>query len=126
MPHLIKVPNKHIAYIRDRDRGDLISHEIANMVSFPIRRLFFVYLNNRDLIRGNHGHKSCWQALFPLTGKISITWYNSTESCDWILTEPDEILVIPPGNKIRYQTTTGNSILGVYCSDFFDPDDYFF
>ena len=126
LPSIIDFAEGEVVEIQDDNRGNLVVHEIAKVIPFQVKRVFFVYLNKSGLIRGNHGHRECWQVLVALDGQIEVTGVNQHSQNTWNLSNPKNLLLVPPMNIIRYKSLSGSSILGVYCSEHFNQDDYIY
>ena len=56
------------------NRGSLIALEKEHNVPFDIKRVYYIWGSKRDVIRGQHSHKSLEQLIVCISG-----------SCDFIL-----------------------------------------
>ena len=98
--------------------GPLIPHLIG--------RFFFVS-SSEGIVRGQHGHKACWQTLICLKGVIQVDMIDCNgESLTEILDSPRRAVVIPPGIWAMQKSVGMENILVVLASDLYDPDDYFY
>ena len=126
LPRFLETSKDDVTLKVDGLRGNLISYEFTNFIPFTVRRTFYVFMNKMGIVRGNHGHKRCWQVLVCLHGNIEVSSLNLLENQSWRLSEPTLLLLVPPWNKIQYISKSESSILGVFSSDKYDPEDFFY
>lgn len=105
-------------------RGDLMAADLTQQVPFPVNRIFFVTNVPSHHVRGEHGHKACHQLLVCLQGSIMVSADNGTERGQWLLDSPSIGLHIQPMVWAAQYQYSPNSVLCVFASHAYDPDDY--
>lgn len=75
-------------------RGSLISLEENRNIPFEIKRIYYLYNLNSQLVRGKHAHKSLKQVLICTSGNCSILLDNGESKFEVNLNSPDKGLVI--------------------------------
>ena len=69
-------------------RGSLISLEENKNIPFTIKRIYYLYNFNSDLIRGKHAHKTLQQVLICTSGSCTILLDNGVSRCTIDLSSP--------------------------------------
>jgi UDP-2-acetamido-3-amino-2,3-dideoxy-glucuronate N-acetyltransferase len=107
-------------------KGGLLGVLEGPLVPHLISRVFFVNSSEGD-IRGQHGHKACWQTLICLKGVIQLEMIDSNgDSLTEVLDSSRRAVAIPPGIWAKQKSVEMENILVVLASDVYDPDDYFY
>ena len=107
-------------------KGGLLGVLESPLVPHDIGRFFFVTSSKSD-IRGQHGHKACWQTLICLKGVIQLEMIDSNgDLLNELLDSSRRAVVIPPGIWAKQKSIGMENILVVLASDVYDPDDYFY
>ncbi len=93
-------------------------------ITFPIKRVYYIFKRTTNLPRGYHAHKKTKQILFCIQGSIRIVLNNGKKKEEVILDKPEEGLVI--NNKIWHEMHNfrKSTILLVLASKPYDPEDY--
>ncbi|MCL2491604.1 MAG: FdtA/QdtA family cupin domain-containing protein [Coriobacteriia bacterium] len=107
------------------ERGILVPLDLSEL-PFQARRLFCITKVDSPMIRGCHGHKSCWQAWLCLTGEVTIEGTNGSYRFAHTLTEQSEILIMPPGIWSLQHCYSTDAVVLVVASHSYDEQDYFF
>jgi UDP-2-acetamido-3-amino-2,3-dideoxy-glucuronate N-acetyltransferase len=105
-------------------RGDLLAIEFGHHIPFEVQRVFFVTNVPTGNIRGEHAHKECHQLLVCLQGSVTITIDNGMDRAEWVLDRPEVGLHIHPMIWAAQTRHTGQTVLAVFASHPYDPDDY--
>ena len=107
-------------------KGGLLGVIESPPVPHVISRVFFVTSYKGD-IRGQHGHKACWQTLICLKGVIRLEMIDTNgDLLIELLDSSRRAVVIPPGIWAKQKSVEMENILVVLASDLYDPDDYFY
>lgn len=108
---------------------DLISVTENEHIPFPIKRVFWVYLNDL-MIRGKHAHRKCRQVMYCVKGKVIARLYQVNEQnriakeAKITLTEQSLGLLIELFTFIDYTTVDSKeAIVVVLASEPYDPED---
>lgn len=105
-------------------RGKLMVAEFNIDLPFVPVRQFFVYQVDGAYERGDHAHKTCAQLLLAVHGRVSALIDDGEKACVVELMQPDVGLYIPPkiwGTQFEFKTDT---VLSVYASESYDPQEY--
>lgn len=105
-------------------RGDLSAVSFAEQLPFTPQRFFSVFNVGSDKVRGEHAHLNCEQVLVALAGSVSVLIDDGTARQEVRLSDPSLGLYLPAmtwGSQFNFSE---DSVLGVFASDPYDPDDY--
>jgi dTDP-4-dehydrorhamnose 3,5-epimerase-like enzyme len=111
-----------IQYIPD-GRGDMFILEKDENLSFDFVRTYFIY-GDPGIERGNHSHKKCFQFHIAIKGSIEFLCKDGVNEKRFILSDPKEGLLIPPGIWSSQVYKEKNTILGVWCDRPYEEEDY--
>jgi UDP-2-acetamido-3-amino-2,3-dideoxy-glucuronate N-acetyltransferase len=106
-------------------RGVLVPIEFREHVPFLVSRFFSVTDVPPGVIRGNHAHFKCHQALVALQGSLEVRV--SDGSCEVVVeltSRRKELLHIPPMIWGTQRSFSSGAVLGVFCSHAFEAEDY--
>jgi dTDP-4-dehydrorhamnose 3,5-epimerase-like enzyme len=104
------------------DVGTLVPIEMEDL-PFEMKRIFYVYGVN-NMIRGQHAHRVCQQALVCLNGSVTVTCEDGKDSKTVVLDNPSKALYIPAGIWASQIYDSPETVLLVICSDKYDLDEY--
>jgi UDP-2-acetamido-3-amino-2,3-dideoxy-glucuronate N-acetyltransferase len=110
-------------FIKDM-RGSLSVGEFERTVPFVPKRYFLVFdVPNRE-IRGEHAHHACHQFLICVKGSCAAVADDGKNRKEFLLDRPNVGLHLPPltwGTQYKY---SGDALLLVFASDYYDANDY--
>lgn len=117
-PRLIQLPK-----IGDAAIG-FISILEPPLAPFIAKRVYWTYGTPREVVRGNHAHKTLHQVLVAVSGRavVTIETRRSVKG-EFILDTPSAGLYLPAGcwRTLRF---TADTVLLTVASDVFHEDDY--
>lgn len=90
---------------------------------FPLRRVFVVTADVGQ-VRGHHAHKTCSQLLVVLRGQVLVSVDGGNGPQDFLVSQLDQGLLIPPMNWATQKYMNEGTILMVVCDELFDEKDY--
>jgi len=102
--------------------GSLVVFEEGSS-PFPLRRAFVVTADVGQ-VRGHHAHRTCSQLLAVLRGQVLVSVDYGNGSQDFLLSELEQGLLIPPMNWATQKYMSEETILMVACDQLFDEKDY--
>lgn len=105
-------------------RGSLSVGEFERSVPFRPKRYFLVFDVPSREVRGEHAHRACQQFLICVKGGCSVVADDGKQRREYLLDRPDLGLYLPPmvwGTQYKY---SGDAVLLVFASDYYDPADY--
>ena len=112
----------HITTFKD-SRGILTV--LDSIVSFDIKRLFYIYgVDSSD--RGGHRHHTTRQAAICIQGTCTITNHNGQFKEVFTLNTPEQCLLLEPEDWHVMHDFSADAILLVLASTPFDPLDYIY
>lgn len=79
-----------------------------------------------NIKRGGHGHKKCQQYLVSLSGRWEIELFSAQGQVSFQLTHESGGVFIPVDTYITLKPLDDHSVLCVFSSEAYDPDDYFY
>lgn len=109
--------------IRDL-RGSLMAGEFESFLPFTPRRFFMVFDVPGSEVRGEHAHRECHQFLICVRGQVMVLADDGTCREQFTLDSKSVGIHLPPmtwGTQYGYSPDT---LLLVFASDPYDPDDY--
>jgi dTDP-4-dehydrorhamnose 3,5-epimerase-like enzyme len=113
----IKVPKFKNKY------GLLTVVEENSILPFKFKRVYFVHAN-KNIKRGDHAHKKCYQFFLCLNGKIEVTYTNGKSKKKTILKNNSEGLLVPPKIWSKLLYLEKNTLLSVFCNTYYDKKEY--
>lgn len=103
------------------ERGKLVVVEANRGVPFPIRRVFWIYdIPSTVTKRAGHAHQYCEQLLVCVFGACRVR----ANGDEFMLTNPNKALYVPPGVHIDLDLWEYDTVLLVLCSHHYDEEDY--
>ncbi len=105
-------------------RGDLMVTEFSNDLPFQPQRLFIVHSVPNSKLRGEHAHKACHQFLIAIRGEIKVIVDDGENKAEICLDRPSIGLYMPANIWGVQHSFSKGSMLLVYASHPYDPDDY--
>ncbi len=106
-------------------RGTLTAGELPSVdVPFAGKRWFIVYDVPSREVRGEHAHRTCHQFMVCVAGSVGVSVDDGLNRDEVLLDDPTLGLYIPPmvwASQFRYER---HSVLLVFASHAYDPDDY--
>jgi len=93
-------------------------------VEFNIKRVYYLYDVPNRSDRGAHAHKELFQLILAASGSYEVELDDSIEKRSFILRQPDEGLLIPPGLWRDLKQFSGGAICLVLASLPYSEKDY--
>ena len=104
-------------------RGTLAVIEFEKIPFIP-KRFFTISKVPKNIIRGEHGHKTCEQFLIVASGSLDITLYRAGEMVEYSLNSPNLGLYIPAMTWGVQQNQSIDMVLNVFASEAYNPNEY--
>ena len=108
----------------DLSSGALTSINSGKEIPFNIERVYYLYDVPNKSDRGAHAHKELYQLIVAASGSFEISLFDGQKSKQFILRQPDEGLLVPPGLWRDLKSFSGGGICLVLASRPYDEDDY--
>ncbi|MEZ4877569.1 MAG: FdtA/QdtA family cupin domain-containing protein [Flavobacterium sp.] len=116
---LLTLPKNH------QLNGNLTSITNSQEVPFDIKRIYYLYDVPGGNSRGGHAHKDLYQIMIALSGSFTVTLDDGNLKRSFMLNQPYQGLLIPPGLWRDLDNFSSGSICMVLASELYDENDYF-
>lgn len=116
MPELYTIPTF------SDTKGDL--SVLDKVLPFKIKRVFYIYNVDENIVRGGHRHHKTIQALICIKGSCIIHTNNGSLVEDFALSEPNKCLIVNREDWHTMHTFSEDAILLVLASEHYDVNDY--
>ena len=106
------------------DRGHLVVVEGLKDVPFDIKRVFYIYGSDQDVVRGQHANRKTEFVLINVSGASKVTTDDGYEKTTFNLDEPDMGVYIPEMVWKNMYDFSKDSVLLVLASEHYDGNEY--
>ena len=106
------------------ERGKLVIIEGIKDVPFDIKRIFYIYGSDRDVIRGCHANRKSEFVLINVCGSSKVKIYDGVKEEIFVLDKPNTGIYIPKMLWKDMYDFSEDSILLVLSSEPYDPTEY--
>lgn len=105
-------------------RGSLIALEAFANIPFSIKRVYYMYNVQLNVMRGEHAHKELQQVLICVAGSCTVRVTDGVDCLEFKLSRPDQGLYMDRmlWHDMRYFST--ETVLLVLASDHYNESDY--
>jgi len=117
-PKIITIPN-HVD-----ERGELCFLEVANIIDFDIKRVYYITNIPRSAERGHHAHKKLRQLMIAIGGNLNIELDDGKQKYNFLLSSPNQALYVPAGYWRVLKFNDKNASCFVLASEGYDEGDY--
>lgn len=104
--------------------GTLTPIEAPGEIPFEVKRLYYIYDVQDNIVRGKHSHKKLHQVLICIHGSVDIRLENYYGEEKYTLNDPSIGLYVGPNIWREMSNFTNDAILLVLASDHYDENDY--
>jgi hypothetical protein len=118
VPSLIDIPTKSDTL------GSIGILELTGIVSFNVKRVYFLHAIPEGSERGSHAHKALWQLMFAPSGTFKICLDDGVSFYEFKLENASQALLIPPGYWRTLRDFSSHAVCVVLASDVYDESDY--
>lgn len=110
--------------IKDPDgRGNLSVIE-KDIITFEIKRVYYLYDVPSGAERGGHAHKNLQQFLIALSGSFDVILHDGKQEKSITLNKPNQGLLIETGIWRELKNFSSGAVCLVIASDIFSEEDY--
>jgi hypothetical protein len=107
----------------DEKRGDLLKVSLGD-IPFLVKEVVTIFNVPIGVTRGCHAHKITQQLLVLISGKITVIIKSISGESRIVLDEPGDNVYLAPLNWGEQIFMAAGSVLQIYSSEAYDPDDY--
>ncbi|OUN25655.1 sugar 3,4-ketoisomerase [Blautia sp. An81] len=116
---------KMIDFIEKGDeRGKLVVVEALKDIPFEIKRIFYMYGSEKNVIRGQHANKKSQFVLINVSGSSKIRVDNGDKSEVIVLDRPNKGIYIPSMIWKDMFDFSEDSVLLVLSDQYYDSEEY--
>ncbi len=106
------------------ERGSLVAVESGRDIPFDVKRVYYIYGTQPNVVRGRHAHKDINQIILCVHGNCDIFLDNGEEQCVLRLDKPNEGVYIHGFIWREMFNFSEDCVLLVLVDRYYDPDDY--
>ena len=106
------------------ERGNLVVIEGGIDIPFELKRVFYIYGSDCDVVRGQHANRRTEFILINVSGKSKVRITDGKEEYIVILDKPRMGVYIPPMIWKDMYDFSEDSVLLVLASEHYDPEEY--
>lgn len=104
--------------------GSLIALENSKDIPFDIKRVYYIFGNKSDVVRGKHAHRKLEQVIICTSGACDFILDNGTEKCIVHLDNPAQGLYIKNNIWREFTNFSPDCVIMVLASEPYDERDY--
>ncbi len=103
------------------ERGHLVAVTAGEQVPFAVRRVFWIFGNQRALPRAAHAHPTTTELLVCVAGacRVRMAWAGGQREI--VLDRPDASVLVPPMTWLELTDFTPDCVLLVLADTPYDP-----
>lgn len=105
-------------------RGSLVAIDKFDKNFFEPKRSYFIYDTPKDVYRGFHSHHLLKQLVVCLSGSFVFNLHDGERWHEYTLNSPNKALLIDKPAWREFVSTSDNSVLLVFASEYYDESDY--
>lgn len=106
------------------ERGNLVVIEGDQDIPFSIKRVFYMYGSDPDIIRGQHANRRSSFVLINVSGTSKVRITNGKEEIIVVLDKPRMGIYIPPMFWKDMYDFSSDSVLLVLSDEHYDANEY--
>ena len=109
----------------DEADGSLVAINSGLEIPFEIKRVFYIFNNPREAIRGRHANKCTDFVMIPVHGSLKIRLDQVDESWEYQLHDASKGIFVPMNTWMEVSDFDGESVLLVLASTEYEPGQYY-
>ncbi len=110
--------------IRGDHTGKLVALEKGDDFPFEIKRVYYIWDTDKDVVRGKHAHKALEQMVICTSGSCDFVLDNGKEKTTIHLNNPAQGLYLKHNIWREFTNFSENCMLTVLASEHYDEEDY--
>lgn len=110
--------------VRGDHHGNLVALEQGPEFPFDIRRVYYIWGTDKDIVRGKHAHRALEQVLVCTSGSCDFILDNGTERCVVHLNNPAQGLYLRHNVWREFTNFSPDCVIMVLASEKYDENDY--
>ncbi len=110
---------------RGDERGRMVVVEGMKDIPFEIKRVFYIYGSDYDVVRGQHANRNSEFVLINVSGKSKVKVYDGKgNTADFALNRPHTGIYLPKMVWKDMYDFSPDSVLLCLASEHYDPEEY--
>lgn len=110
--------------VKGDERGFLIPLQEMAEVNFPIRRVYYIYGSDSEVVRGLHAHRQTQQIAVCVAGSCTMRLDDGKSNFVVRMDSPDMLVDLPPMVWHEMSAFTSNCVMLVLADAMYDESDY--
>lgn len=106
------------------DRGWLVPLESSKTIPFDIKRVYYIWGNQKDVVRGKHAHRALEQVIVCIAGSCDFILDDGRERKTIRLDNPAKGLYIAYNMWREFTNFSSDCVVMVLASEHYDEADY--
>lgn len=104
--------------------GSLVALENSKEIPFDVKRVYYIWGNKKDVIRGRHAHRNLEQLIICACGSCDFILDDGKERTKVCLNNPAQGLHIKSNIWREFTNFSEDCVIVVLASEFYDESDY--
>ena len=105
-------------------QGSLVALEKGAQFPFDIKRVYYIWGTQKDVVRGHHAHKKLEQVILCVSGSCDFILDNGRERTTVHLDNPAQGLYIKHNIWREFTNFSPDCVVVVLASEYYDESDY--
>ena len=105
-------------------QGSLVALEKGAQFPFDIRRVYYIWGTQKDVVRGHHAHKKLEQVILCVSGSCDFILDNGRERTTVHMDNPAQGLYIKHNIWREFTNFSPDCVVVVLASEYYDESDY--
>lgn len=106
------------------DRGWLVPLESSKTIPFDIKRVYYIWGTQKDVVRGKHAHRALEQVIVCIAGSCDFILDDGHERKTIRLDNPAKGLYIKHNIWREFTNFSDDCVIMVLASEYYDEADY--
>lgn len=105
-------------------QGSLVALEGCKDIPFQIKRVYYIYGTQREIVRGKHAHKDLEQVIICVSGSCDFIVDDGAGKKTFKLDRPNKGLYVGDNVWREFTNFSGDCVVVVLANQAYTPDDY--
>ena len=105
-------------------RGKLTPLKFSECLGFLPVRIFYLTEAGAEVVRGDHAHRNCTQAIQCINGKVQVSVHDGSKIERIILQNVQEVFLIPPMHWVSLKMISPETKIAVFASHDYEESEY--
>ena len=106
------------------ERGSWVALEALSNIPFDIKRVYYIFNTEQNVVRGKHAHRKLEQVLICVSGSCKVLLDDGKEKVEIILDKQNKGLFLGKNLWREMYDFSENCVLMVLADEYYNPDEY--